>query len=451
MRINVAGAGAGKTASMADRVRRCEVPEGKVVYCVAFTNAAADNIRSRLGGQCGAAPKSIKVSTIHSFMYGEIIQPLYHLLFAERYRGVSAIDLSSCPQAFKAKRIKELESEGLLHVTAIPQRAKWVVAKRTGDTAGVRGMRRKALDLFSGWCHKIFVDEAQDMDAEMQAVFETLDEFGIDIELYGDPKQDVKGHGCFRRLIAASDEVTYEGACHRCPEKHLLLSNLLACDQERQFADPGNRAGGVRLFFESSTDARALMDREDYGLVYISRKNDRFDTHSRGDEEKRLATLRHEVARILRNHGKDDKTELETMREAHYVAEQMIAHVDAGATANATVGEWVRRGLFEYDRQTYARLCGALGTSLGSGGGKVEVQSVEKVKGLQDERCLFILTGDLAPYLFGDEGEDNKTKHLLYVALTRSLDDLSILVTREVEAKYTREYVLRFFEAVLLQ
>lgn len=449
MRINVAGAGAGKTVSMADRVHHCEIPEGKVVYCVAFTNAAADNIRSKLGRQGGPTPKNIKVSTIHSFMYEEIIQPFYHLLFTERYKGLSAIDLSSYQPAYKSKRIKELESEGLLHVTAIPQRAKWVVAKRTGDNIGIRDMRRKALGLFSGWCHKIFVDEAQDMDGEMQTVFEALDEFGIDVELFGDPKQDVKGYGCFRGMISASKEVTYESVCHRCPEKHLLLSNLLARDQERQFADPDNLEGSVSLFFESLTDVRELMSREHYGLAYISRKNDRFDTHSKDDEEKRLATLRHEIAWILRNSNRDNKSELETMREAHYIAEQMIARMDAGTTANATVNYWVRKGLFEYDKQTYMRLCRALGTREELGGGKVEVRSIEKVKGLQDERCLFILTGDLAPYLFGDKKEDNKTKHLLYVALTRSLDDLTILVTKEVETKYSREYLLRFFKTVL--
>ena len=38
-----------------------------------------------------------------------------------------------------------------------------------------------------------------------------------------------------------------------------------------------------------------------------------------------------------------------------------------------------------------------------------------------------------------EKTEDNGTKHLLYVALTRSRDDLSILVTREVEERYSRD------------
>ena len=71
MRIEVAGAGAGKTTGMASRIIGCEVPAGKVVYCVAFTNAAADNIRSKLVELSGSMPNNIKVSTIHSFLYSE--------------------------------------------------------------------------------------------------------------------------------------------------------------------------------------------------------------------------------------------------------------------------------------------------------------------------------------------------------------------------------------------
>jgi DNA helicase IV len=69
----------------------------------------------------------------------------------------------------------------------------------------------------------------------------------------------------------------------------------------------------------------------------------------------------------------------------------------------------------------------------------IHVSSIEAVKGLESERCLFILTSDLAPYLFGQKTQDNKTKHLLYVALTRSLDNLSILATEEVERVYSRD------------
>ena len=47
MIVNVAGAGAGKTTKMADYVLGHTVPVGKIVFCIAFTNAAADNIKEK--------------------------------------------------------------------------------------------------------------------------------------------------------------------------------------------------------------------------------------------------------------------------------------------------------------------------------------------------------------------------------------------------------------------
>lgn len=79
------------------------------------------------------------------------------------------------------------------------------------------------------------------------------------------------------------------------------------------------------------------------------------------------------------------------------------------------------------------------------------VSSIEIIKGREAERCLFILSTDLAPYLFREKTEDNKTSHLLYVALTRSLDHLTILVMKEVEEKYTREKIVGFFQSVIKQ
>ncbi len=69
------------------------------------------------------------------------------------------------------------------------------------------------------------------------------------------------------------------------------------------------------------------------------------------------------------------------------------------------------------------------------------VNSIESIKGREGNNCLFILTGDLAKYLFGKKKTDNKTKNKLYVALTRSLENLTILITTEVEEKYGRDEI----------
>ena len=75
----------------------------------------------------------------------------------------------------------------------------------------------------------------------------------------------------------------------------------------------------------------------------------------------------------------------------------------------------------------------------------VVVRSIEIIKVLEAERCLFILTSDLAPYLFRTKTEDNKMSHLLYVALTRSKDHLTILISREVETSFSRKFIIDYF------
>ena len=79
----------------------------------------------------------------------------------------------------------------------------------------------------------------------------------------------------------------------------------------------------------------------------------------------------------------------------------------------------------------------------------IAVSSIDSIKGQEGENCLFILTVDLAAYLFGDKIEDNKVKNLLYVALTRSLDKLTVYITEDVEKKYDKDKIHNFFESTL--
>ena len=73
------------------------------------------------------------------------------------------------------------------------------------------------------------------------------------------------------------------------------------------------------------------------------------------------------------------------------------------------------------------------------------VSTIEGIKGQDGDKCLFILTTDLAPYLFRENTTENRTKNKLYVALTRSLNSLTILITLEVEKKYGNQYIRDYF------
>ena len=91
MEINIAGAGAGKTTKMSDKIilLRNQIDENKKIFCVAFTNSAVDCIRRKLCEHYVQIPENIIVSTIHSFLYREIIKPYYHLLYGKKYEKIS--------------------------------------------------------------------------------------------------------------------------------------------------------------------------------------------------------------------------------------------------------------------------------------------------------------------------------------------------------------------------
>lgn len=450
MKVNVAGAGAGKTTKMAERITEFEIPEGKVVFCIAFTNAAVKNIIEKVEKRLGTVPDNIKISTIHSFLYQELVYPYFFVLYRKHYDRLSAITLPS-EQAYRRARISELEEESILHFTMIPERAKWVAYKKSSDRKSEIDIRKKVLTQFANYCAAIFVDEAQDIGGDIKLILESLEQAGVEIILYGDPKQDVKGLGKFKEIIESEADTMYIPECYRCPQKHLSLSNTLASNLEKQQADESNAEGSIKVVFESDIESvKQFLEEGNYGLQYISMKRDRFATHEKQDSEERFETLRHEVHRAVREKWEEIKSDLEIDRVAFYVTEQMIEAYDRGISENDVISQWVKNGAFKrLSGKRYALMANALMIIDTESSDIPVVSSIEIIKGREAERCLFILSTDLAPYLFLTKGDDNKTKHLLYVALTRSLDHLTILIMKEVEEQFTRDKILHFFQSAL--
>lgn len=450
MKVNVAGAGAGKTSKMADLISEFCIPEGKLVFCIAFTNAAADNIEKKVAEKSGMVPNNIKISTIHSFLYQELIAPFYYFLYRKQFEQLSVIELPN-DQKYKRAKLSELENCNILHYTMIPEKAKWVVYQKSGDVKAIKELRKKLLNHFAGYCAAIFVDEAQDISKDIKHVLEALNQAGIDIVLYGDPKQDVKGLGCFKEIIDNTTDVRYIPDCYRCPQIHLNLSNTLAADTQQQVASEHNLAGSLEVVYESDIeDIKQFIIDGNYGLQYISTKRDRFETHEKQAKNKRFDTLYHEVHRAMMDKWDGVKSEMEIHRAAFYVAEQMLEAFDNGGTAAGIISEWVKANAFNtLPRQKYAQMATIFQSKNVVANDIPVVPSIESIKGLEAERCLFILTTDLAPYLFRKKTEDNKTSHLLYVALTRSLDCLTILVSKEVESLYSRTFIESFFAQLL--
>lgn len=76
-----AGPGAGKTYWLVNHIRNvvrtsCRITQASYVACISYTNVAVAEINNRLG----SASDRVEVSTIHSFLYKNVVKPYLHLL-----------------------------------------------------------------------------------------------------------------------------------------------------------------------------------------------------------------------------------------------------------------------------------------------------------------------------------------------------------------------------------
>lgn len=444
MQIGIAGAGAGKTTAMADKIieLRKETDKNKNIFCITFTNNAVSCIEQKLRDYYGILPSNIIVSTIHSFLYREYIKPYYFLLFGKQYERISIAPL---PQnsGYKNAKIKRLEERNILHQTVIPERAKWVVVKKSDDRKAIKDKREIIKNTFKEYCGGICIDEAQDIDSDIQLIIEALNEMGISLILMGDPKQDLRGHKCLNSLIAKYNEnVEYIGICHRCPQKHLLLSNLIVNNQEQQHSD---KAGGfISICFENDKPCSELINEEKFDLCYISEKNKKYETHNVETSSSTLSALSEEIeSEIRRLHP--DKVEIILLRLSYYYAELLMQNYVATNDKKKAMSQTFKHETLS--PKAYGIIINMLSdNSVTLSEEKVLVNSIDSIKGQEGENCLFILTTDLAAYMFGKKTDDTTTKNRLYVALTRSLQRLTIFITEEVETKYKRKNIIDFFE-----
>lgn len=143
-----------------------------------------------------------------------------------------------------------------------------------------------------------------------------------------------------------------------------------------------------------------------------------------------------------------DKPELTVLRASYYYAELLLGKYSQTDDKIKAMNEVF--GHEELSKKAYGVIINMLSdNSCALDNEKIRLNSIDSIKGQEGENCLFILTTDLAAYMFGEKMEDTTTKSRLYVALTRSLDRLTIFITAEVEAKYKRKNIVNFFEKIL--
>lgn len=445
MKIGIAGAGAGKTTSMADTIiqLRSDMEEHLKVFCITFTNNAVKCVSEKLQAHYGCVPDNIVVSTIHSFLYQEFVRPYYYLLFGKQYERISIAELPGEP-AYRNGAIGRLESKNVLHQTVIPERAKWVVVKKSKDTKEIKSKRDAIKNTFKSYCGAICVDEAQDIDNDMLEIIEALHKLGVTIMLMGDPKQDLKGHKCLRKLVETyPDKVVYRTLCHRCPQKHLTLSNVIVADAEKQHSEKDG--GSIIVYFASDKNITKLLIEKEFDLKYISQKQGIYETHVKEKNKDIREALCEEISIVMRkNHP--NVTELALMRGSYYLGENLLYNYKCCKDKQKAMNYTFKTESLN-DKKAYGRIINLIPDEKDEDENEIiYVNSIDSIKGQEGNSCLLILTTDLAAYLLGTKTEETIFKNRLYVGLTRSLDKLTIYITPEVEKKYGKERIKNFFD-----
>lgn len=447
MKIKIAGAGAGKTTSMAESIiHLCsETEEYLKIFCITFTNSAAKCIREKIITHYGYIPENIVISTIHSFLYREFIRPYYYLLYNKQYIRISTINLPEKVQ-YKNYAIGGLESRNILHQTLIPKRAKWIIVKKSNDIKAIKEKRAIILKQFKSYCKAICIDEAQDIDNDMLEIVIALDRIGIPVVLMGDPKQDLNGYKCLRKLVKKYPQATeYITFCHRCPQKHLDLANLIIPEKEKQHSD--KQEGIISVIFSSENKCEELVSNGNFDLKYISKKQGIYETHENGKTEDIKENIFEELIVPIREKF-PNITELDLMRFSYYLTEKLLKNYASLKNEKEAMKQTF--GKIYLDKKVYAKIIDLISKKTQNNRKEViSISSIDVIKGQEGNKCLFILTNDLAEYMFGKKEDDTVFKNKLYVALTRSLNELVIYVTPEVECKYGRDFINKFFQKFL--
>lgn len=447
MKISIAGAGAGKTTSMADSIieLRSGMDEHLKIFCITFTNNAVKCVKEKLQAHYGSLPDNIVVSTIHSFLYQEFIRPYYYLLFGKQYERISVAELP-VEYAYKMGTIGRLESKNVLHQTVIPERAKWVVVKKSKDTKAIKEKRSVLKNSFKSYCGAICVDEAQDIDSDMLEIIESLHELGITMVLMGDPKQDLKGHRCLRKLATTyPDAVEYSTLCYRCPKKHLTISNLIVADAEKQYSEKEN--GSVIVYFASDKNISELLLEKPFDLKYISQRQGIYETHAKEKNKDIRETLCEEISIVMQKKH-PTISELALMRGSYYLGERLLENYKSCNNKQKAMNLTFKTEPLN-DNKAYGRIINLIPDEKDDNINEVVyVNSIDSIKGQEGNNCLLILTTDLAAYLLGTKTDETIIKNRLYVGLTRSLNELTIYITPEVEKKYGKEKIKVFFHAL---
>lgn len=432
--IQVAGAGAGKTYSLAEKIIGCLGTDShKKIFALTYTNSAKEKIEFEIRRRFGAIPDRVEIETVHTFLLNEIIYPFSPFVLGSFYTTASTVPLSS-DDGLKRGQIKRLKDINILHVEEVYSAARRVVDKSHSlhNTKEKKAKVDRILKIVSACMEKIFLDEAQDLDETALRVFEVLGLKSVDIYMIGDPKQAIKFSGEFTTFIRKHEAAPGEhikihppnNVTRRVPTGILNLSNKF-CYPEQVQTSVSLETGFLKFIESTHPDFEAFVNRhiEEKSLVCIEKKSGAYSTKKYfrpGFDQELKIKLRD----ASQNRDPDIFVE----------AAEMIFFTEASSIGGkAAVAAFLKRYGITYTPQIYAQMMNLVTDEETA---KFHISSIDAVKGLESDFCILILTPNTYNYLaqtgLKSGQRFNKEWKKIYVALTRAKREFIAVLDHEL-------------------
>lgn len=460
--VQIAGAGAGKTYGLAEKIIAHYDPTSyKKIFAITYTNNASKNISEAIIKQLGYLPENIVVCTVHTFLLNEIIYPYSPFVLNEVHTTSSRCKtFSNFPTGKSAEKkqreakstISRLKKIGVIHVDETYAAAWRVVDENYSKHSSQKKKLkvRKVHRLLNSAIDKIFLDEAQDLDETALRAFQQIGENSVDIYMVGDPKQAIDYPKSFKGWLAANKVnekvklLPKIKTSRRVPQRILDLSNTFCLKGQEQISL--SEVEG-RLSYVTSEDDhydQVLCHHIENGsLVSIFRKEGNYSTKQAGS----LPEFDPEVEEFLMKEFPEYEEDV-----VIYALQRYFASLLSSNDNNKSIQKFLNKLEIPYEKELFKKLCRSAEqySSSKDNSAKYTISSIHRTKGLESKVCVLVLTPAIFKYLMQDGvTKYNKTWNMVYVALTRTESELVVAVDMELLGKeYKHDDIVEGLESI---
>lgn len=445
--MQIAGAGAGKTYDLAEITLKESKKNNKKIFAITFTNFAKNNIIKNIIEQNNFVPTNVEITTIHTFLLYKVIYPYSYIILGKKYNKSTSMKL---PENIKYKNysISKLETNGIIHNERVFNVAKQIIVGNKSITKKQKQKRKIVLEHIKSEIGAIFIDESQDVSDDVIEIIKKFAENNIYVYMVGDPKQSIKYSSVLRNFIKDIETGEIEkfekkknkNTTRRIPSNIVKISNTYCPKDEIQISL--SKISG-NIFYLYSDDNVFDKIYNEYvkkdALIYIKRSTEEFSTKKNNRKIEFTEFLKNE---LLKNKNKFDDEDA-YLKEKNSEMESLI--IECKDDENEALKNFllINNIPIPIPKDKYIEILKAISSRKNHA--KYYVDSIDNIKGLEHDKCMFILDNSMLDYLFKNKVQENKELAYLYVGLTRSKEQL-LLVVDVNSTKKTKEYMNQKFK-----